>query len=277
MMLFVDKGDSMKKYMSLLRMRFISGIQYRSAALAGIVTQYVWGFMLILGFKAFYDADASAFPMSFDALVSYIWLNQAFLAMFMPWITDTDILESIRDGSVAYELCRPVQLYPMWFYKSMANRLSRAVLRCFPIIIAALFLPRPFKLLAPSDFGALSAFLLSLFIGFLLVVAFGMITYIITFYTLSSNGIRIVIIGTVEFFAGSIIPLPFFPENIRKIVELLPFASMQNVALRIYSGDITGIEIILRIALQLFWFIAIYLIGNYLMRKAMRHVVIQGG
>ena len=52
---------------------------------------------------------------------------------------------------------------------------------------------------------------------------------------------------------------------------------MQNVALRIYSGDITGIEIILRIALQLFWFIAIYLLGNYLMGKAMRHVVVQGG
>ena len=41
---------------------------------------------------------------------------------------------------------------------------------------------------------------------------------------------------------------------------------MQNVALRIYSGDIIGIEIIFRIVLQLFWFIAIYLIGNYLMK-----------
>lgn len=267
----------MNKYISLLRMRFISGIQYRTAALAGIITQYVWGFMIILGFKAFYDADASAFPMSFDALVSYVWLNQAFLALFMSWIIDTDILKSIRDGSVAYELCRPVQLYPMWFFKSMANRLSRAVLRCFPIIITAIFLPKPFRLLPPSDFGTILAFLISLFIGFLLVVAFGMITYIITFYTLSSNGVKAVIIGTVEFFSGSIIPLPFFPENIRKIVELLPFASMQNVALRIYSGDIIGKEIILRIALQLFWFIAICLLGNYLMHRTMRHVVVQGG
>ena len=37
----------MKKYLSLLRMRFIAGLQYRAAALAGIATQFAWGFMLI--------------------------------------------------------------------------------------------------------------------------------------------------------------------------------------------------------------------------------------
>lgn len=267
----------MKKYMSILRIRFISGLQYRFAALAGIITQYVWGFMAILMFKAFYEADSGAFPMSFNALVSYIWLNQAFLALFMPWITDGDILESIRDGSVAYELCRPLEIYPMWFFKSMANRLSKAVLRSFPIIITAIFMPKPFRLEAPRNILCFLYFLISLALGFFLVVAFGMIIYIISIYTLSSSGVRIIILGLVEFFAGSVVPLPFFPENIRKIVEMLPFASMQNVPLRIYSGDIMGIEIILRIALQLFWFLATYLLGNYLMHRAMRHVVVQGG
>ena len=39
------------------------GLQYRAAALAGIVTQFAWGFLEILMFRAFYRADASAFPM----------------------------------------------------------------------------------------------------------------------------------------------------------------------------------------------------------------------
>ena len=71
----------MKKYLSFFRMRFLMGLQYRAAAAAGVITQFTWGFMELLVFRAFYQADASAFPMSFEAVVSYIWLQQAFLAL----------------------------------------------------------------------------------------------------------------------------------------------------------------------------------------------------
>ena len=56
--------SQMKKYLSFFRMRFLMGLQYRAAAAAGIVTQFTWGFMELLVFRAFYQADASAFPMS---------------------------------------------------------------------------------------------------------------------------------------------------------------------------------------------------------------------
>lgn len=267
----------MKKYRSMLRMRFIAGLQYRSAAIAGVATQFVWGFMGILMFKAFYEADAAAFPMSFDALVSYIWLQQAFLTLFTLWLFEHDILQSITDGSVAYELCRPINIYPMWFSKSLANRLARMILRCSPILVTAFFLPKPYRLSFPDTFGAGIWFLLALVISTLLVVSLGMFIYIITFYTLSSTGVRIVIIGVVEFFSGAIVPIPFFPSRARWIVELLPFASMQNVPLRIYSGDIEGMEVGTRIAIQLFWLLTSYLLGNYVMNKTLRHVIVQGG
>ena len=54
-----------------------------AAALAGLATQFAWGFMELLAFSAFYRADPTAFPMSFEQTVSYIWLQQAFLALFM--------------------------------------------------------------------------------------------------------------------------------------------------------------------------------------------------
>lgn len=267
----------MNKYISLFRMKLIAGLQYRVAALAGIVTQFVWGFMSILLFKAFYEVDASSFPMSFDALVSYIWLQQAFLALFGAWLADSDIIEAIRDGSIAYEMCRPVQIYPMWFFKSLANRLSRMILRSSPILLSTLFMPEPFRLRLPTDLWIILWFLFSLLLSALIVVAFGMITYIICIHTISSAGVRIVMMGIIEFFSGSIIPLPFFPNKIGAVVEFLPFASMQNVPLRIYSGDIAGKDVMFRVALQLFWLVAIYLGGYYLMNRTLRNVVVQGG
>ena len=122
----------MKKYLAFFRLRFSMGLQYRAAALAGMATQFVWGAMEILMFRAFYLADKNAFPMTFHATASYVWMQQAFLALFMVWMMENDIFDAITDGNIAYELCRPVDIYPMWFARSLASRFSRAVLRCMP-------------------------------------------------------------------------------------------------------------------------------------------------
>ena len=81
----------MKKYVSFFRMRFLNGLQYRAAAAAGLFTQFAWGLMEILLFAAFYRAQPAAFPMTFGQTVSYIWLQEAFLAMYTVWSYDSDI------------------------------------------------------------------------------------------------------------------------------------------------------------------------------------------
>lgn len=50
----IFKEVPMRKYIAFFRLRFSMGLQYRAAALAGIVTQFVWGTMEILMFRAFY-------------------------------------------------------------------------------------------------------------------------------------------------------------------------------------------------------------------------------
>lgn len=83
--------------------------------------------------------------------------------------------------------------------------------------------------------------------------------------------------SAVEFFAGAIIPLPFFPENIQNILELLPFASMQNVSLRIYSGSMNVSEMKKAIFLQIFWLLVITAAGKLVCRIAEKKICIQGG
>lgn len=265
------------EYASLFRIKFIAGLQYRAAAAAGIATQFVWGIMSLLLYKAFYEADPNAFPMSFRALSSYLWLQQAFLALFMGWFFENDIFQTITEGGIAYELCRPLDIYYMWFYRTMANRLAKAVLRCMPILIFAAFLPKPYGISLPDNIYAGIWFLITTILGFLVVIAFGMLVYISTFFTYSPMGVKMVSVSLIEFFAGAVIPIPFLPEGIRQIVELLPFASMQNIPLRIYSGDIAGMEILARVGLQLFWILVLIKIGKRLMKHALMRVVVQGG
>jgi ABC-2 type transport system permease protein len=216
------KGSYFTKYYSFFRMRFISGLQYRTAAAAGILTQFFWGALGLLSYQAFYEGNPSAFPMSFQALASYIWLQQAFLALFMTWFFENEIFQTITDGGIVYELCRPTDLYGMWFFRSMANRASKAVLRCMPIIIVASFLPSPYGIGLPASVAAGFWFVITTFLGFLVVVAFCMLIYIITFFTYSPTGIKLVAVSLVEFFAGAVIPLPFLPEGVRNWLNCFP-------------------------------------------------------
>lgn len=269
--------NSFKKYLSFFRIRFITGLQYRTAAYAGVATQFAWGAMTILMFSAFYKTNADAFPMELSQISSYMWLQQALLAIFMPWFVDNDIFEMISSGNIAYELARPMDIYSMWFTKNLATRLSRAVLRCFPILIVAVFLPYPYGLSAPADLFSFLMFLVTGVLGFFAVVSYCMIIYIITFYTISSQGVRIIAVSMTEFFTGSIIPFPFLPDKVRTVFEHLPFAAMQNVPLRVYSGNISGYEMWYSCGLQLFW-LAVMGIGGYVwMKHALKRVVVQGG
>ena len=267
----------MNKYFSFFWVRFAAALQYRAAAAAGVCTQFAWGFLTLLLYRAFYRADPSAFPMEFSQLSSYVWLQQAFLALFMGWIMENEIFSSILDGNIAYELVRPIRIYPMWYARSLANRLSKAALRCVPILLIALLVPAPYGLSAPAGAKSFLWFLCTMLLGVLVTVAFTMLIYMLSFFTLSPDGLRIVFMSVIEFCQGAILPLPFFPDGIRQFMELLPFASMQNVPLRAYSGDLSGTALQKAILLQLFWLFALIALGRLLERFALKKVIVQGG
>lgn len=267
----------MKKYFSFFRIRFANTLQYRAAAAAGVATQFAWGFLELLLFRAFYESNPAAFPMEYSQLASYIWLQQALLAMVMVWFLDGEIFKSIVSGDVAYELVRPADLYTMWFTKNMAVRLSRALLRALPILIVAVLLPPPYRLTAPASFMAFILFVITLVFAFFVVIAYCMLTYIITFYTMNPMGIRLIGSVLADIFSGSVIPLPFMPEPVLRVINLTPFAVMQNITFRIYSGNIAGDEIWRMMGLQIFWGIVLAGGGYQMMRHALRRVVVQGG
>lgn len=266
----------MKKYISFFRIRFVNGLQYRVAALSGASTQFFWGFMLIAMYRAFYEADPAAFPMKLDAVVSYMWLQQAFLALYNTWTWENELFESIRSGNVAYDLCRPIALYESWYVRTIALRTSRALLRSVPILLVAFFLPTGFRLNLPAP-GQLPWFILSMVLALLVVVGFQMVIYSLTFYMMNPQGLRILSQTLGDFLCGSVIPLPFFPDSIQTMIKVLPFASMQNAPLRIYSGDITGTALYETLLLQIFWVFALMVLGRFLMNRGLKKTVIQGG
>lgn len=267
----------MRAYLSVFRLRLLNGMQYRAAALAGVSTQFFWGFMFIMIYEAFYSQSLQDPPISLRELTTYIWLQQAFLAFIMLWFRDSEIFNLITSGNIAYELCRPCGIYGFWFAKLAAGRLSSALLRCFPILLIAFFLPAPYRMTLPPDFTTFCLFLAALMLGLLVLVSISMFIYISVFITMSPMG-SLLMIGVVgEFFAGQIIPVPLMPGWLQQVAYLLPFRWTADFPFRVYSGNIPQQQACAGLFAQLAWLAVLAGLGHFALQKALRRVVVQGG
>lgn len=189
---------------------------------------------------------------------------------------DGDILEEITSGSISYSLCRPVDLYAMWYTKSLSGRISKVLARRANLSRCGAS-PAGYNLTAPTDLPTFFLFLLTMVLGALNSTAFTLLIYVLTMYTLSSTGLRSLLLTLADFLCGGVVPLPFFPPTLRRICELTPFAATSNVPYRVYSGDIVGTNAAFAVGLQIFWLLVLVFGGHTLMKNALKRVVIQGG
>lgn len=267
----------MNAYLSVWKLRFITGLQYRAAALAGMATQLFFGFIFIMIYIAFYSQSTVQPPISLKELVAFVWLQQIFLSFVMLWFRDNEIFQLITSGNIAYELCRPCSIYPFWYSKLIAQRLSSAILRCFPILIVAFLLPEPYRLTLPPSPLTLALFLVTLLLGLLVLVSISMFIYISVFWTMSPTGSILMIAIAGEFFAGMVIPVPLMPQWLQNITYALPFRWTADFPFRVYSGQIPQAEAMWGILVQLIWLVVLVSAGRWCLNRALRQVVVQGG
>ena len=267
----------MKSYISYFKLKFITGLQYRVAALAGLSTQFFFGFVYILIYIAFYESGGSNLPMELEDLVSYIWLEQAFFAMIYMLYKDKEIIRMIKNGNVAYELSRPQDLYFMWASKIYGDKLSKTLLRVFPVIIVASLLPFPYKLNLAISIPSFLIFIISLVFSSFLATAIALLFHVICLITLDDKGVMSLFMVIGDLLSGLIIPIPFFPKYMQNISNLLPFRYVGDFPFRLYVGNISNTEGIIGIFIQIFWIIILIIIGKLITKKALNRAVIQGG
>jgi len=267
----------MKPYISLLRVRFLNGLQYRAAALGGLATQFFWGIMLVFIYKAFYGDAAGSGGFSYKDLVTFVWLQQAFLSFIFLYDWDSEMLDMITTGGISYELCRPVNLYQVWYVKLFSKRLSRGVLRFSPVIILGFLMPYPYNMSLPESPISFLLFVITLFMGLILLVAISMLIYISIFKTMSPIGSVGIFSVIGEFFAGMTIPVPLMPPWIQRICMILPFRWTSDLPFRVYSGSIGTSEAIVGIAVQALWIAVLILAGAFIMKRVTRLSIVQGG
>ena len=270
----------MKPYLAILAARFRTLLQYRAAAAGGIFTQTFFGLMRIMILEAFYRSSAQAQPLAMSQMVGYVWLGQATFAMF-PWNTDPDVRESVRTGNVAYELCRPLGLYALWFSRTLAWRIAPMLLRVLPMAVLAMVILPLVGLeewqLRPPGLAAGAAWLVAMLAALLLSCALTTLMNISMLWTVSGDGIATLGGGIIALLGGLIIPLQLFPDWAQPFVYALPFAGVLDLPARLYTGNIAPAGLVWVLAHQLAWTAILIAAGRLALARGTRRIVVQGG
>lgn len=266
----------MNTYFSFFRMRFLTLIQYRAAAAAGIATQWTFGMMKVLVLWAFYQSSDAVQPMNFIEVATYVWVGQAMLGT-LPWNEDAEIMNSVLTGQVAYELTRPLDIYYMWYARTVALRTAPTLLRAVPQFIIALYLvPAPYGMVVPTPL-ALLAWVPAMACAVLLSAAITNFVHVTIFWTTRGEGVRRFMPVLGRIFTGMIVPLRLLPDWIQSAMKFQPFAGAMDLPSQLFCGSLLPQDVIWIIGLQLFWTVAFICVGHALARRGVRRVTVAGG
>jgi ABC-2 type transport system permease protein len=263
----------MRLYWELARLSFQRQLTYRTANLAGIVTNLFFGMLRAAVMVALYGAQTTVSGMSLLDAITFTGLSQALIA-FLSLFSWYDMMNNVYSGDVASDLLKPLNLFVYWLAQDLGRAWASLLMRGLPIVLVyALVFHIPYPT-HPTQWLALFATLL---LGGLISFTWRFLVNLASFWTPNAMGIARFGFGLSWFLSGFIMPLRFFPEVVQRIIALTPFPTLVNTSVEVYLGLLTGPALLQALAVQLVWFVVLAGICQIVLRAGVRSLVIQGG
>ena len=217
-----------------------------------------FGLILVALYRALYAGKPQSIPI--ESVATYVWLQQAFFRMMLA--SDSELVDKIRSGDIAYDMCRPVDMYGFYYARIMAQKLMGSLLRAVPMLIFAALLPEGWGISLPASLPALALAVAALLLGLCCVCAMENITMAFTMRTLDSRGMQAMLNLLMLTLSGNI---------------LLPYAQMLDAPIRLYTGEYALEQAPEVLLLQAVWTVLLVSLGLLGWRRNQSRMIIQGG
>lgn len=262
----------MRLYYEIALRSFRRMTAYRTAFIAGMLTNAFFGAIRCFVYVAVYDGGGAVAGFTLADAISYTWITQSLISIGAGWIT-SDMASTIYSGAVITDLSRPWNFYGYWLSRFLGERVFNLLLRgTSTYLIGVLF----FGAYVPSPIELLS-FAAAISLAMLVSFALTFLVNLTAFWLIDFTGVAMITNVVLSFFSGFLLPIAFFPPQLRVVAELLPFQAITGLPAQVFLGQLTGVALLQTLLLQLFWAAMLIVFGVLLLRVAVRKVIIQGG
>jgi ABC-2 type transport system permease protein len=259
----------MRAALAFARAAFQQHLTYRIANLAGIFTNAFFLVMRAYVFEACYAARDSIGGLSVAQAVTFASITQCVLMVAPQW-GSIGVAANVRTGQIAVDLLRPVDLVVAVLAGRVGVSAYYAVVRMVPMIAIA----TAFGILAAPSAGGLAAFLVTLALGSLVANALLLLVELASFWIESERGVRYAMMGLALLPSGLILPVAWFPEPVRTLFRLTPFAYTMNLPAEAWIGTA---DLVPGVAVQVAWLVALLALCRLGVRAGTRRLQVAGG
>jgi ABC-2 type transport system permease protein len=258
-------------YVEFAKKAFAREATYRMEVFTNVAGLLVRLYLMKAVWTSLYSQNAAPAGVPLHAILTY-----TVIALLMSLILELDptrlIRDRVREGSIATDLMKPINLLLYFFSDGFGQMLLHAIL-IVPALALALFIvhidvPPPLTLLA---------FAVSFTLGYIVNFLLNFLMNAVAFWTLETFALQLIVRWISDLLGGQIVPLIFFPGALQKIVLALPFAAVYSTPLLIYVGTIPPAQYLAAFGLQLLWGTAFAGFAVLIWRGALRRLVVQGG
>lgn len=262
-------------YKSVFSYRIKQLWQYKFALISSLPLYLIRGFLTISILMAFNKLTSSSGQVR--GLVNYVWIQTCFAPFVSAWVIDSDLNNVIKTGDIAYEYMKPVDLYWSWFMRLISQRLFTGMVSSIPILLLVSFFPKPYALTIQISDRKIILFVVAISLALILNTVLSLLVYISIFHTFSITGSLLIFGSIMEFLGGLVIPFSLFPENMKNVLNLLPFKYGIAYPIQLFNGKTISAENLTGIIFQLFWIAVVILLGREWLKRDIKHIVVQGG
>ncbi|MBB5780601.1 ABC transporter permease [Nonomuraea jabiensis] len=251
----------------MTRIGFRLALAYRSNIIMTCVTMVAQVFLLRMIWTAVYGSRPVAAGLTLEALLAYLTLAnlQAFATHTL---VSRTVHQRIRTGTVFFDLARPVGYLRQMAAFQFGNT-AGGLLLLAPVVPVVLLVG---SITVPAN-GA--GYVITLVLGYVIAVQLALLISLIGFWTMETGALSLLYRLVSQFFAGTMVPLAFFPGFLGELAEILPFKYMGYVPAAIYIGHISDISG--PVVVELAWIAGLWGLLGLTWSRARRRVVIQGG
>jgi ABC-2 type transport system permease protein len=250
---------------------FKNAIEYRGPILIWVLSSA----LALLGFNFFWMASRLNPGSSYSRpdLLTYYFLGILFGHLVRFYVFNP-IQEEIQKGTINMILLKPVNYILYWLGRNIGWKLSSSLPWLLLSIPFYVFF-RDYLDLTPR--ANLLVYALALIfaaaISFLISFSIGMAAFWLTETNAIDNAFWLLFF----LLGGRIVPIEFFPETIRGVVNLLPFRFMFAFPIEIYLGKVSGRELILGIGAAALWSLLFLGLAKTLLRRGLETYGAFGG
>ena len=266
-------GTRLSPYWQLARRNFQRYTTYRGATFAGVFTNTVFGFLRAYILLALYRHRASVGGLDATDVVTYTFITQGLLTTTAVF-GQTEITDRIRTGDIVSDLYRPLHFQAYWATRDLGRAFFQVIFRGIPpFLIGSLF----FHLRLPGGAVTGLAFTVSLLLAVEVGFAYGLLIALSGFWLIDTRGPAQLALFVMQFFSGAIVPVSFFPGVLHSLAEVLPFSAIIQLPVEVFLDLHRGAAVLGVLGRQLGWAVGLVGLNEFVCRRALRKVVVQGG